>query len=82
MNFFAGLMLLRVGAGATLVWLRLHPADWSPFAAYGLRGVCWACLAASLTRYVVRSASGKSAVRTVLASCRMFVIRLQRGGEG
>ena len=79
MKFFAGLMLLRVGAGAALVWLRLHPADWSPFAFYGLRGLCWACLAVSLTRYAVRSASGKSGVAAVLASCR---IRLRRDGEG
>jgi hypothetical protein len=49
MNFFRAMLLLRVGAGAGLVWLRLHPSDWSPFAVYGLRGLCWACLAVSLT---------------------------------
>jgi hypothetical protein len=53
MKFFAGMMLLRFGAGTALLWLRVHPADWSPVAAYGLRGLCWACLAASLTRYAL-----------------------------
>lgn len=50
MNFSAGLMLLRIAACAALLWLRVHPADWPLVAVYLLRGVCWACLAASLTQ--------------------------------
>lgn len=53
MKFVAGLMTVRIAAGAGLVWLRLHPADWSPLAFYGLRGLCWAVLAASLARRFV-----------------------------
>jgi hypothetical protein len=53
MKFFAAMMLLRVGAGGGLVWLRLHPADWSPFAFYGLRGLCCAVVVATLTRRFV-----------------------------
>jgi len=40
-------------ACAALLWLRVHPADWQPLAVDLLRGVCWACLAASLTRRFV-----------------------------
>jgi hypothetical protein len=50
MNFFRAMLLLRVGAGAGLVWLRLHPSDWSPFAFYGLRGLCCVILVATMTR--------------------------------
>jgi hypothetical protein len=50
MNFFRAMLLLRVGSGAGLVWLRLHPADWTPFALYGLRGLCCAILAVTLMR--------------------------------
>jgi hypothetical protein len=52
-KFSVSLILLRVVAGAALLWLRLHPADWEPLAVYLLRGGCWVCLAASLGRRFV-----------------------------
>jgi hypothetical protein len=50
MNFFIGMVLLRVTACGAMLWVRMHPADWSPFVANGLRVVCLAVLVVSLTR--------------------------------
>jgi hypothetical protein len=52
-GFFVSVMLLRVAACGALLWFRVHPGDWQPLAVDLLRGVCWACLAASLTRRFV-----------------------------
>lgn len=42
--------LLLAGACAALLWLEAYPADW-PFAAFLLKGLYWAWLAAQLARF-------------------------------